>query len=101
MKVYLSITKDRDTGEYRVLWREGSKSSKPDERKTYYTNDPLDAIDTLIDTGTRASRQGFYPIIYRTTTTKNAFDFWLKSTDRNLSKPEVEMIFGPEFKEKP
>ena len=40
--------------EYRVFWKEGNKDI---EAKAYYTDDPEDAVNTLIDTMRQAARR--------------------------------------------
>ena len=54
--VVLSIVKDKETDEYKVTWKEGKKYS---EAKTYYTNDLVDAVLTLVATARKARRLGY------------------------------------------
>ena len=91
-KVYLSIARDRDTGEYTVLWRQDFPRAKPLESRTYYTSDPIDAVDTLISTGLQASKGNYHPIIQKTKVTRDAFSFWLKSSSRMLNKGEIQLL---------
>lgn len=43
-QITIGITKKPSTGEYRVFWKEGNKDI---ESRAYYTDDPLDAVNTL------------------------------------------------------
>ena len=87
-KIYLSIAKISDTGEYKVLWREDSKSTRPKEEAAYYTPDPVDAVDTMLDMAERTANVGNEPHITKTGVTQSAIDFWMKSSSKEIS-PEV------------
>lgn len=53
--VTIGITKVRDTGEYRVFWRDGRRD---DEGKAGYTDDALDAVGSMYATYRYAKAQG-------------------------------------------
>lgn len=44
--VEIGITKRPSTGEYRVFWKENGRDI---EARAYYTNDYVDAVDTLFN----------------------------------------------------
>lgn len=53
--VVIGISKKPSTGEYRVYWKENGKDS---EAKAYYTDYPIDAVETLFDIETRSQLAG-------------------------------------------
>jgi hypothetical protein len=50
METYLRIKKDRETGEWLVVWMEGGKRN---EDKTYYCDDRDDAVGVALHTMAR------------------------------------------------
>lgn len=44
--IVLGITKKSATGEFRVFWQQDGRDQ---EWKSYYTDDPRDAVDTLVE----------------------------------------------------
>lgn len=65
----VSITRVSDTDEYRVFWE--NERGRDVEAKAYYTDDPEDAVDTLIDTIERAQASGIEVELAKTQYTKN------------------------------
>lgn len=53
--VIIGISKVRNTGEYRVYWKEDGRDN---EARAYYTDYPSDAVDTLFDVETRSQLAG-------------------------------------------
>ena len=54
--VVIGITKKPETGEYRVFWKENGKDN---EAKAYYTDDPQDAVNSLLSILER--QEGIWP----------------------------------------
>ena len=54
--IVLGITKVKDTGEYKIYWKENGRY---DEAKAYYTDDLEDAKSTFIDILFRAQQAGY------------------------------------------
>ena len=82
----LSITRDKDTKEYKVLWKSrpvGStkKTGKLDEAKTYYTDDAEDAVLTLRATARRALKRGNKVRIVGTSLTKSLISKYSSLSD--------------------
>lgn len=53
--VTIGITRKADTDEYKVYWRENGRYN---EARTYYTDDPEDAVFALIDIIERSREAG-------------------------------------------
>ena len=58
MTIVIGIQKRlEDEGDYRVFWR---KDGKDDEGKAYYTNDPEDAVGTMVALSRSPKLSGTY-----------------------------------------
>ena len=88
----VGITRVSDTDEYRVFWRD--ERGKDDEAKAYYTDDPEDAVDTLIDTIERAQAAGIDVKLADTQQTKIPVAkyrwLWLQNTLKSKNTTRVE-----------
>jgi len=66
-QIIVGITRDPDTREYKVFWVHGGESQ---EEPAYYTDDPQDAVDTMLATVSRGREQGRDIVITDTTFTQ-------------------------------
>jgi len=88
--VTIGITRVSDTDEYRVFWKD--EQGRDVEAKAYYTDDPEDAVNTLIDTIERAQASGIEVELTKTQYTKMLISkyrwLWLQNT---LKKGDTEL----------
>jgi len=91
-EVTLGVSCIRDVpGEYRVFWKEGSRS---DESKTYYTQDLVDAGLTLAKVAREAARWGRRVRISKARMTLRALRASAPFAKGMPSEGEVETFLG-------
>jgi len=96
--ITVGITRIPSTSEYRVFWKDGNRYS---EARSGYTDDPEDAVNTLLSTYQTAKERGFNIKITNADFTKGLINRYRPSFTTVDREPTIqgEVVPPPESQE--